>query len=104
MRSSSSLSSTEKFITRTSLSLSRVPDVSCTRASTGRELTPRCGRQQPPGVALPDFDGLLDWTTLQPWIIASASLPGDGPVVAVEQLTGGSQNNIFRLLRASGDQ
>jgi aminoglycoside phosphotransferase (APT) family kinase protein len=31
-------------------------------------------------------------------------IPGDGPVTAVELLTGGSQNNIFLLTRASGDR
>jgi aminoglycoside phosphotransferase (APT) family kinase protein len=47
---------------------------------------------------LSDFDGLLHWENLQAWIAAN-DLPGDGPVTAVEQLTGGSQNNIFLLTR-----
>jgi aminoglycoside phosphotransferase (APT) family kinase protein len=54
-------------------------------------------------VTLPDSDGLVDWPRLQEWIDGRAALPGDGPVVAVEQLTGGSQNHLFRLTRASGD-
>ncbi|MGE0308847.1 MAG: phosphotransferase family protein [Acidimicrobiia bacterium] len=49
-------------------------------------------------IKLDDFDGLLDWERLQAWIAAN-DLPGSGPVTAVEQLTGGSQNNIFRLTR-----
>jgi aminoglycoside phosphotransferase (APT) family kinase protein len=48
---------------------------------------------------LPDFEGLLDWPRLQDWITARPDLPGTGPVTAVEQLTGGSQNNIFLLER-----
>ena len=48
------------------------------------------------GLALKDFNGLLHWPNLQEWIQHS-ELPGDGPVTAVEQLTGGSQNNIFKL-------
>lgn len=50
---------------------------------------------------LDDFDGLLAWEPLQAWVAAN-DLPGTGPVTAVEQLTGGSQNNIFRLTRADG--
>ena len=48
---------------------------------------------------LSDFDGLLDWPSLQAWIAEQPELPGAGPVTAVEQITGGSQNNIFRLTR-----
>lgn len=47
---------------------------------------------------LPDFDGLLDWAALAPWI-ESAGLPGSGPVTEVTQLTGGSQNNLFLMQR-----
>lgn len=47
---------------------------------------------------LPDFDGLLDWRTLGPWI-ETAGLPGSGPVDEVRQLTGGSQNNLFLMRR-----
>ncbi|PAU86064.1 phosphotransferase family protein [Pseudomonas sp. WN033] len=50
---------------------------------------------------LPTFDGLLDWPALNDWLMAG-SLPGSGPVTGVEQLTGGSQNNLFLLQR--GDQ
>jgi aminoglycoside phosphotransferase (APT) family kinase protein len=53
---------------------------------------------------LANFDGLLDWGPLQAWIAAQATIPGTGPVTAVELLPGGSQNNIFLLTRASGDQ
>jgi aminoglycoside phosphotransferase (APT) family kinase protein len=48
---------------------------------------------------LDDFGGLLAWPALQEWISGQPGLPGDGPVVAVERLTGGSQNNIFLLTR-----
>jgi aminoglycoside phosphotransferase (APT) family kinase protein len=51
---------------------------------------------------LSDFDGLLDWPRLHEWIAAQPGLPGSGPVTSVEQLTGGSQNNIFLLTRAGG--
>ena len=53
---------------------------------------------------LPDFDGLLDWPRLQEWVASQPALPGDGPVTAVEQLTGGSQNNIFLLTRGEGER
>ena len=49
-------------------------------------------------MTLDDFEGLLDWENLQDWV-AGSGLPGSGPVTSVEQLTGGSQNNIFRLHR-----
>jgi aminoglycoside phosphotransferase (APT) family kinase protein len=52
-------------------------------------------------VALSDFDGLLRWDALQEWI-ATHDLPGSGPVVAVEALTGGSQNHVYRLTRRDG--
>ncbi len=55
------------------------------------------------GSALPDFDGLLSWPQLQEWIATQATIPGSGPVVGVEQLTGGSQNNIFRMRRTDGE-
>ncbi|HEX4492884.1 MAG TPA: phosphotransferase family protein [Acidimicrobiia bacterium] len=51
---------------------------------------------------LSDFDGLLDWPRLQEWVATQPSLPGNGPVTSVEQLTGGSQNNIFLLTRDGG--
>jgi aminoglycoside phosphotransferase (APT) family kinase protein len=51
--------------------------------------------------ALSDFDGLLNWPNLQEWFAAQPDLPGSGPVTAVEQLTGGSQNNIFLLTRGA---
>ena len=49
---------------------------------------------------LPDFEGLLDWSVLQPWL-DDAGLPGDGPITEVRQLTGGSQNNLFLLNRGA---
>ena len=49
-------------------------------------------------MTLDDFDGLLDWPGLQTWI-ATHDVPGDVPVTSVEQLTGGSQNNLFLLHR-----
>jgi aminoglycoside phosphotransferase (APT) family kinase protein len=49
---------------------------------------------------LPDFEGLLDWSVLQPWL-DEAGLPGDGPITEVRQLTGGSQNNLFMLDRGT---
>jgi aminoglycoside phosphotransferase (APT) family kinase protein len=48
---------------------------------------------------LNDFEGLLRWDRLQTWIQEQPDLPGFGPVTEVTQLTGGSQNNIFRLER-----
>jgi aminoglycoside phosphotransferase (APT) family kinase protein len=47
---------------------------------------------------LSDFDGLLDWSHLQPWLNSQA-LPGSGPITAVEALKGGSQNHLFMLQR-----
>jgi aminoglycoside phosphotransferase (APT) family kinase protein len=52
-------------------------------------------------VALDDFDHLLDWGNLQHWVLAN-DVPGSGPVTTVEQLTGGSQNNVFKMTRADG--
>ena len=49
-------------------------------------------------MALNSFDDLLNWDNLQAWIAAN-DLPGRGPITQVEQLTGGSQNNIFKLTR-----
>ena len=49
-------------------------------------------------MTLDDFDGLLNWDSLQDWIAGSA-LPGRGPATRVTKLTGGSQNNIFRIER-----
>jgi len=51
---------------------------------------------------LDDFDGLLRWPELNVWVLAS-DLPGSGPVQAVQRVTGGSQNNIFRLSRDGAD-
>jgi aminoglycoside phosphotransferase (APT) family kinase protein len=51
---------------------------------------------------LSDFDGLLEWSRLQEWIGSQPGLSGEGPVTEVEQLTGGSQNNIFLLTRGNG--
>lgn len=50
---------------------------------------------------LSDFDGLLDWPRIQEWL-QGQDVPGNGPVTAVEQLTGGSQNSIFLCTRAGG--
>lgn len=47
---------------------------------------------------LPDFDGLLDWRLLAPWL-ESAGLPGSGSFSEVRQLSGGSQNNLFLIQR-----
>jgi aminoglycoside phosphotransferase (APT) family kinase protein len=52
-------------------------------------------------MTLDDYDGLLNWERLQPWI-DSHDLPGSGPVTAVTQLTGGSQNNLFLMERKGG--
>lgn len=51
---------------------------------------------------LSDFDGLLRWPELQAWISEQPDLPGAGPVTAVAQLSGGSQNNIFLMTRGTG--
>ncbi len=45
-----------------------------------------------------DFDGLLNWEPLQAWV-SKNPIPGDGEVVAVELLAGGSQNNVFKMTR-----
>jgi aminoglycoside phosphotransferase (APT) family kinase protein len=58
----------------------------------------RPGRPGRPAPILDDGGGLLNWPRLQDWIEAR-DLPGSGPVTGVRQLTGGSQNNIFRLER-----
>lgn len=50
--------------------------------------------------ALPDFDGLLDWSRLSTWI-EEADLPGQGPVTNAVKLAGGSQNNLFLLTRGN---
>ncbi len=50
---------------------------------------------------LEDGDGLLDWSTLQAWI-AQSPAPGSGPVVTSRLLGGGTQNNLFMLIRADG--
>src|SRR5690349_12140112 len=52
----------------------------------------------PETLALDDYEGLLDWARLNAWLEAS-DVPGEGPVTAVERLTGGSQNNIFLMTR-----
>lgn len=53
-------------------------------------------------MTLHDFEGLLNWDHLHSWVAAN-DLPGHGPVIAVEQLTGGSQNNIFKMTRTDGE-
>ncbi|WP_296259643.1 MULTISPECIES: phosphotransferase family protein [unclassified Pseudomonas] len=47
---------------------------------------------------LPDFDGLLDWSRLEPWV-ELAGLPGTGPLCSVKALVGGSQNHLFLMER-----
>lgn len=47
---------------------------------------------------LDDFDGLLNWERLQPWLEAHDA-PGRGPVTEVVKLQGGSQNNLFLMTR-----
>ena len=51
---------------------------------------------------LDEFGGLLQWGPLQEWVVAQPAIPGRGPVTGVAQLTGGSQNNVFRLTRDGG--
>jgi len=46
-------------------------------------------------------DGLLDWPTLQGWIVDSPA-PGSGAVVACQELFGGTQNHLFHLTREDG--
>jgi aminoglycoside phosphotransferase (APT) family kinase protein len=53
--------------------------------------------------SLDDFGGLLRWEALQEWVIATQPIPGRGPVTAVRQLTGGSQNNVFWCTRDGGE-
>lgn len=52
---------------------------------------------------LDDFGGLLSWDLLQDWVVSQPAIPGRGPVRAVRQLTGGSQNNVFRCEREGGE-
>ena len=54
-----------------------------------------------PGETLDDMDGLLDWPALQAWL-ARSQAPGNGAVVAVRELTGGTQNHLFHLTREDG--
>lgn len=54
-------------------------------------------------MVLDDFDGLLRWHSLQDWVQAQPAIPGTGPVTAVRQLTGGSQNNVFWCTRDGGE-
>ena len=51
---------------------------------------------------LDDDGGLLHWPNLQEWI-GTHDLPGHGPVTSWRKLTGGSQNNIYRMTREGGD-
>ena len=48
-----------------------------------------------------DVGGLLNWPALQAWLARSPA-PGNGPVVAVRELTGGTQNHLFQLTREDG--
>ncbi len=50
---------------------------------------------------LPDFDGLLNWERLNAWL-ETQDVPGKGPVTSVQQLTGGTQNNVFLMTRNGG--
>jgi len=52
---------------------------------------------------LDDGNGLLSWPELQEWIL-SADLPGKGEIKNCEQLSGGTQNNLFLLARADGTE
>ena len=47
---------------------------------------------------LNDGDGLLNWSSLQEWIL-QANLPGKGEIVDCVQLSGGTQNNLFLVTR-----
>ena len=47
-------------------------------------------------------DDLIDLDRLNDWLAGRTDAPGSGPITAVEKLTGGSQNNIYRLARKDG--
>ncbi len=47
--------------------------------------------------------GLLDIERLNDWLAGETDVPGRGPVTGVEKLTGGSQNNIYRMRREGGE-
>ena len=47
---------------------------------------------------LNDGDGLLNWDSLQDWIL-QADLPGKGEIIDCVQLSGGTQNNLFLVTR-----
>jgi len=52
---------------------------------------------------LNDGDGLLNWDSLQDWIL-QADLPGKGNIVNCLQLSGGTQNNLFLLTRSDNTE
>jgi aminoglycoside phosphotransferase (APT) family kinase protein len=51
----------------------------------------------------PDFDGLVNWDNVEAWIDSQPGIPGSGPITAVEQIFGGSQNNLFRIHRGDAE-
>jgi len=42
---------------------------------------------------------MLRWEPLQAWIETAPGIPGSGPVLAVQELAGGTQNGVYRLVR-----
>lgn len=51
------------------------------------------------GATLDDFDGLLNWPNINSWLAQQPDVPGDGPVTAARELSGGLQNSVFLLER-----
>lgn len=49
--------------------------------------------------ALSDFEGLLNWNSINDWIANHEDVPGSGPVTAARELSGGLQNAVFLVDR-----
>lgn len=48
---------------------------------------------------LDDLDGLLDWPSIDAWIVKQPNVPGDGPITAARKLSGGLQNSVVLVER-----
>ena len=73
-----------RFLTRIYLTLNSVYSIKSAMNSFSSDLN--------------DGDGLLNWSSLQEWIL-QANLPGKGEIVNCVQLSGGTQNNLFLVTR-----
>jgi aminoglycoside phosphotransferase (APT) family kinase protein len=50
-------------------------------------------------IALADMDGLLDWAKISEWISRQPNVPGQGPITAAKELSGGLQNTVMLIKR-----